>query len=292
MRILITGCNGFIAKSIIEKLKHNNEINGVGRADGTQQREIMYVQADISNRANLFRHIEASIQKVDVIIHAAAEISDDVEKLYATNCCGTQNMVDLARRLECKRFVYISSVPVIGKPIHVPITENHKVSPLTVYHTTKYFGEQIVSQLMNDRILYFNLRIASPVGAGMPGNKIFSVFVENARKNQDITIWGDGKRIQNYIDVRDFADAVNKTINSSVQGLYNIPGNSISDFELANRCLHYYSAKCRINVLGNCSQKEPERWIISGEAAKRDLGYMPRRTIEDSICYVSEGLGG
>lgn len=289
MKILITGSNGFIARNIIAYGCSELDVYGIGRSPKAVRKDITYIQVDISNRRELFEQIMARMSTVDIIVHAAAEISDDVEKLYSTNCYGTQNMVDLAKILKCKKFIYISSIPVIGRPIEIPITERHVVSPKTVYHYTKYFGEQIVAQLSVENIMACTLRIASPVGAGMPCNKIFSVFVEKSRANKNIEIYGDGKRIQNYIDVRDLAEAVKKVIDSHVQGIYNIPGESISDIELAKCCKDFYHSNSKIQIREIVSEIESEKWIISGEAAKREFGYVPQKTIKDSISYVVKG---
>lgn len=289
MKILITGSNGFIAKNLINHLKKEYDIIGIGRTLHEIQ-DSMYIQADIGKREELFGKVLNKVTSVDILIHVAAEISENVERLYQTNCCGTQNVVDLAKKLCCKRVVYVSSIPVVGTPIEFPITEEHRVSPNTVYHYTKYFGEQIVTQLKGEGILYGCLRIASPVGAGMPQNKIFSVFVENAKNGKDIVIYGNGERIQNYIDVRDFSEAVSKIIHSSAQGVYNISGNSISDLELARQCKKCFETTGEIFIDEKIQQSAPEKWIISGKAALRDFGYTPKKSIVDSIRYVAKGL--
>jgi len=290
MKILVTGCNGFIGKNIIKYGCSKYEVYGIGRSMRSNISAFEYICVDICNREELFTQVMNKMRNVDVIIHAAAEISDNTEKLYLTNCYGTQNMIELAQKLDCKQFIYISSIPIIGKPIEFPITEQHRIYPKTVYHYTKYFGEQIVRQLNNFGIINCILRIASPVGAEMPNNKIFSVFVEKSIRNEDIIIWGDGTRIQNYIDIRDFVQVVEKVIKMNVGGLYNIPGNSISDYDLAKKCIHCFDSKSNVCIKNDILKTEVEKWIISGKAAERDLGYIVGKTIEDSIYYVAEGL--
>lgn len=290
MKILITGCNGFVGKNLTDAFKKEHDIIGLGRAEISRADVREYVSCNIADRQNLSECIRKYSGSIDIIIHAAAEISDDVEKLYNTNCLGTQNIVDFAKTAGVSCFVYISSVPVIGIPQYIPITESHPVKPATVYHYTKYFGEQIVRGLEACGIRYGCLRIPSPVGCGMPDNKIFSVFVKRCLENQPLQIYGNGMRVQNYLDLRDLSSAVKRFIDSEAKGVYNIAGNSISDIELARLCKEQLKSKSDICVLNNKSDSDTQRWIISWDAARADFGYEPQISIEDSIQSIGDRL--
>ena len=290
MKILITGCNGFIGKNLTDAFKKEHDIIGLGRAEISRADVRKYISCDIADRQRLSECIQKYSGSIDIVIHAAAEISDDVEKLYNTNCLGTQNIADFAKTAGASCFVYISSVPVIGIPQYVPITEKHPVKPATVYHYTKYFGEQIVQGLGACGIRHGCLRIPSPVGYGMPDNKIFSVFVKRCLENQPLQIYGNGMRVQNYLDVRDLTCAVDRFIESDANGVYNIAGNSISDMELAELCKEQLRSRSDISLLNNKTDSDSQRWIISPDAAGADFGYKPQISIEDSILSVAGQL--
>lgn len=287
MKVLITGCNGFVARNVIRELSHQYDFIGIGRAERAVMQGIPYIQTDISCRTKLFEKIKEQYSNIDIMIHAAA-VGNDVERLYQVNCLGTQNMVDLANELNCKKFIYISSIPVIGFPTQIPITESHSVNPLTIYHYTKYFGELIVMQLKKENIPYLTYRIPSPVGRDMPNNKIFSTFVRKSKYNETIEIYGNGKRVQNYLDVRDLSYAIDQGMKSNCQGIYNIVGNSISDYDLAKCCDAFYHRNNEIQIYNQISSDE--KWIISGDKAKSDFDYEPRYSIKDSVEYVASGL--
>ncbi len=288
MKVLITGCNGFVVKNFIMQSKEQHDIYGIGRKENTDLMGISYIQADVSNREELFVKVSRKCEKIDIIIHAAAELRENVESLYQTNCLGTQNVVDLAQKLHCKQFIYISSVPVIGVPNQLPVTEEHPVKPCTIYHHTKYFGEKIVEQLEKAEIQYFIFRIPSPVGKGMPQNKIFSTFIKESMNHERINIFGDGKRTQNYLDIRDLTIAINLSLESSCSGLYNIAGNEISDLQLAECCNLLFQSDSQIIVKNGCNKSE--QWILSKEKANDDFGYSPCFSIRDSIKFVAEGI--
>ena len=128
-------------------------------------------------------------QEIDIIVHCAAIITHDnySNQLLNANCIGVQNIAEYANSIKCKQLVYFSSLPIIGKPSVIPITEEHPINPPTVYHITKYFGEQVLRLLLGEeRVVVF--RIPSPIGRKTAPNKIVPVFVQNAIQNVDFNI--------------------------------------------------------------------------------------------------------
>lgn len=290
MKIVVTGIQGFLGQYLSKILSIDHQIIGIARQEKENQKNLI---CDITDREKLLGIIRERIGYADVLIHAAAAINADVRRLYDTNCLGTQNIVDLATLLNCDRIINISSIPVIGNTTGItednPISESMQVHPATAYHLTKYLGEKIVEKVQQSGIRYINIRIPSPVGKGMPLNKIFSVFVKNALAGDTITIQGNGERVQNYLDLRDFGDAVKKCLIINNSDTFLVVGHSISDLALAQKCIKEFSSSSRINInAGN--EQESEKWFISGEKAKHVLGYCPRYTIQQSMQYVAEGL--
>ena len=134
---------------------------------------------------------------------------------------------------------------------------------------------------------YKIFRIASPVGYGMPQDKIFSVFVNNAADGKELKVYGNGKRIQNYIDTRDVARAVEcGLLVDHLNGVYLISGNSIGDLELARECVAFFNRGASIIVDGNKIDSDYERWDLSGKKAEKELGYISIKSIFDSMEYV------
>ena len=96
-------------------------------------------------------------------------------------------------------------------------------------------------------------RIPSPVGRKTAPDKIVPVFVKNAIENVDYNLLGQGKRIQNYIDVRDIARAVEFAIDRNASGLFNIASEkSYSNKELAELCIEFILYMVLYFILLNC----------------------------------------
>lgn len=285
MNILITGINGLVGKGIASVLSHNHKIIGISKSHSNKTGLVIdYYSIDIS------KDIETEkIYKLDfdLIIHCAASLDKDPFsiELITTNCNGIRNIAKLVKEKKCK-IIYISSIPIIGDPIQIPITELHPVNPKNNYHLTKFFGEVYLNNTIDKKNLVI-IRLPSPIGRDLPQNRILSVFVKRALQNEDITLLGEGKRIQNYINVIDIGDAINKIINNDIFGVYNIAHvKSFSNRELAERCISVLSSKTRIKYNGE-DPEENVKWIISIEKAINDFNFYPNISMEQSIVEIA-----
>ncbi len=198
-----------------------------------------------------------------------------------------QNIASYALRSNCSQVIYFSSLPIIGKPQIVPIKEDHPINPPTVYHLTKYFGELVLKKLLAEKRLTI-FRIPSPIGKKTAPNKIVPVFVKNAINNVDYTLLGKGGRIQNYIDVRDIARAVGCAIERNANETYNIASErSYTNKELAELCISLFNSKASIHYNGE-DKEEDYQWIVSTEKAKRDLGFIAKYSLEDTLLEIGK----
>ena len=114
-------------------------------------------------------------------MHAAAAVDHDPAAISVSlaNCAGTQSVIAAAERWRAT-LVYISGVTVIGRPASLPVTEDHSVDPPTAYHASKLYGEHLTTLARRRGMAAASLRLTAPVGPGMPGGRILSVFVERA----------------------------------------------------------------------------------------------------------------
>jgi UDP-glucose 4-epimerase len=238
--------------------------------------------------------IAAAIPRCDAIVHAAASLDKDPHSpsIALTNCLGTQEMLRLASLWNASHFIYISSVPVIGVPRELPITEDHPTAPPSAYHASKLFGEHLVRLAAHDGFATVSLRITSPVGPGMPANRILSAFVRQAMANQPILLAGRGARRQDYVDVRDIAIAVEHCLSDAgVTGLYNVAsGRAVSNEELARRCVAALRSQSPIEFDGKPDPDDAVAWDVSIGRARQRLGYEPRFDLEDSIRALAADL--
>jgi nucleoside-diphosphate-sugar epimerase len=226
----------------------------------------------------------------DVLVHCAALISKSLtdRAVSLVNAAGTQQVIEAAGLLGARTLIYISSVPIIGKPTHLPVDEDHPVNPPTAYHAAKLYGEHLMGLARTTSLRTVSLRITSPVGRGTPRGRIFSEFVHRASLGEPLMLAGRGERRQNYVDVRDVAAAVFQSANSEADGMFLVAGeSSVSNLELAQSCISTLRSTSQIVFSDTPDEEEDVRWDISTRRAHEAFGYTASHGIEDSIAAAA-----
>lgn len=226
-KILITGANGFLARSIVDFLSSKAyEIIGLVRRDGVVSgNNFVKVYSDLETLLSNENGFSAIFHLAAFIPYGAMDKPS--QQLIESNIVLTSKLVS---SYPDARFVYASSTAVYGRPSVLPIeVESAFVNP-DLYGLSKLAGEAIVRNHLN----YAIIRFSSIIGPGLKSNSFIPIIIEKAMKNGIITILGDGKRQQNYIDVRDAAKLCiacsNITKNIAVLGVSN---RSYSNKEVA-----------------------------------------------------------
>lgn len=287
MNVLVTGVKGLVGRGIAKLFVKEYNVFGLLRSEEKNIIEgVKYLKGDITEKNFLdnFKNI-----KIDAIIHCAASLDKDQlsEDIINSNCFGIRNLALLAIEKQINNFVYISGTHIIGKPVDVPVTEEHKVSPLISYHTTKYFGELYLNNVLKNIRLSI-LRLTSPIGDELPDNRILTVFIKKSIDNEVITLSGGGKRIQNYVDVSDIARATDLSIKKNASGVFNIGSDrGVSNLELAKMIIELNKSSSNISFDG-VDEQENDKWLISIEKAKNQLGFTPEVKIQETIQELSK----
>lgn len=293
VRILVTGSSGLVGRAIVARLtSQGHQVVGLHRGQARSSEEPQgTIFVDVRDRDALLARLDR-LGSVDAVVHAAAamDLSLYSAEVPTTNVLGLQNLLRGCSQIGCSRFVYLSSLTVIGKPVTAPITEDHPTRPGTTYHATKLFGEHLVDLAGTCGIETFSLRITAPVGCGMPTQRLLSTLVRNAMDGRDLELKGRGTRQQDYIDTRDVASAVSACLMSEEMGLFNIgSGVPISNRSLAEICTKVLGSSSNIRLNGEPDPADMEEWVVSIEKARRLLNFTPAHTIEESIRAVADG---
>ena len=162
MRILVTGCVGFIGFHLCKELlkKKNIEILGLDNINSyystklkklrlnylKKNRGFKFIKLDISNYSKL--EIIFKKNKFDIIINLAAQagvrysIINPIEYV-SSNILGFSNILDLSKKYKIQKLFYASSSSVYGDQKGFPIKENRKLFPKNMYSLSKKNNEEI-----------------------------------------------------------------------------------------------------------------------------------------------------
>lgn len=178
MKILVTGCTGFIARELIKALGKAKGHSVIG-ASRRPLREALF-EISVVGEINALTNWKPSLLNVEVVVHAAgrAHVVHKISKCHldefrCTNVDGTLNLARQAAAEGVHRFIYISSVGVNGYQTAPgsPFVESDPPDPYDAYTLSKWEAEQG----LNDISLATGLEVViirPPLvyGANAPGN--------------------------------------------------------------------------------------------------------------------------
>ena len=286
-RVLITGSNGFIGSHTCRFLKSKGfHVIGLGRSPVSKTEYVEdYVQCDLSEK-DAFKKLKGI--GADAVLHLAADMrkAPYEKEILHHNCMGTQVLLEWCGEQKNSPFIQLSSLPVIGAPKQLPVTEHHSIHPPTFYHATKVMQEMQAQYAMEKYgIRTISLRICSPIGVGMNEKTIFATFVRNAVQGKELIIYGNGTRKQTYIPVVDIARAMYACLlTTQAKGVFNLGSDIfLSNIELATKCIEVLGSSSDIVFNGEPDPADNLRWDIDMDKFIREIGYRPETPIESVI---------
>lgn len=208
MRVLVTGAGGFLGRHVARALLVEGfRVTGfdlkVANEPGVEWSIGDFRSLDAITRASHQHDAICHIGAIGDVYLAAA----DPPLAAAVNVTGSANVAEAALVQGCK-VIYASTWEVYGRSQYEPVDEDHPCTPDHPYNVTKLAGEQML--LAADRlrgVRALALRLGTAYGSGLRPNSVFSLFIDRARRNEAITIQGDGSQCRQFTHVSDIAQA-------------------------------------------------------------------------------------
>jgi UDP-glucose 4-epimerase len=271
------------------------------------------VQADLSD----LQSVEQAFRnhRFDAVVHMAAVsvVGDSVRqplRYYRENVSNLLFLVDAMQRAECTRLVLSSTAAVYGEPARVPITEEFPLAPINPYGWSKVVCEQVLADVGRAAagdggpfhfvsLRYFNVAGATQLYGEMhrPETHLIPRVLEVALgERPHLELYGadydtpDGTCIRDYIHVADLADAHVLALDRtrSACGTYNL-GNSrgFSVREVVETAQRVTGKKIAVQNFPRRAG-DPPRLVASHQKAAGELGWRPRRGLEEMIASAWE----
>ncbi len=196
-----------------------------------------------------------------------------------------------------KRIVFISSGgTVYGVPKTIPISEEHSTYPTSSYGITKLAIEKYLDLYRSLHGLeYVTLRLANPYGVGQrldAQQGAIAVFLARALRGEEISIWGDGSVIRDYIYVDDAIDAMVRSADVNIQGgcVVNIgAGVGYSINEILSAIEKVTGRRTNKKYVEGRTYDVPAN-VLDISAAARLLGWTPKISLEEGLLRFSNWI--
>ncbi|MFH1827836.1 MAG: GDP-mannose 4,6-dehydratase [Nanoarchaeota archaeon] len=220
--VLITGGLGFVGSNLAIKCHSlgakitilNNNLNNLKNVKEIKNK-INIVQGDVTN----YSDIENIIKDKSIIFHLAGQTSHitSMENPHLdinVNLKGTMNILENCKNNNSSaKIIFAGTVTQLGVAKSLPINENMKDNPLSIYETDKLICEKYLQIYHKAHNLYTTtIRFSTIFGERQQLNNprfgITTYFIGRVLKGEEITVYGDGKFIRDYNYIQNVVDAL------------------------------------------------------------------------------------
>jgi UDP-glucose 4-epimerase len=299
---LVTGCAGFIGSHLAEALlEDGHSVLGVDCFNDNYARAAKWANLSRTADHDGFRLVTADlvdtdvgalIEDCDVVFHLAGEPGvrsswgSRFDRYTHHNVAATQRLLEAARELPPRRFVYASSSSVYGDAPALPTHEDATPHPLSPYGVTKLAAEQLcVLYGVEHGVDTVALRYFSVYGPRQRPDMAFRRFCEATVAGAPIEIFGDGRQTRDFTYVADVIAATRAAAEAATPPgrVFNIGGG---DAVSVNRALETLAglAGRPLDVRRRARQTGDVRDTGADTGrARAELGFSPQTGLETGL---------
>jgi UDP-glucose 4-epimerase len=315
MKGLITGGAGFIGSHLAERLlEEGHNVSVVDNLSTGSSKNIesfrnnpnfYFVEGDIRN-AEL---MEALTEQCDTVFHLAAAvgvklIADRPVHTIETNIDGTEKVLEAANKFG-RKILLASSSEVYGKNETVPFSEDDDI----VLGSTRMSRWSYACSKAIDEFL--GLAFHQQYGLGVVIGRFFNTigprqtgqygmvvprFVQQALKNEPVSIYGTGQQRRCFCYVEDLVDAVISLMDceDAAGKVYNIGSNEEIAIEaLADKIIEMTGSKSKKEFIPYEKAygkpiEDMMRRVPNLERIKATVGWEPKTSLDETLQVIIE----
>ncbi len=293
-KVLVTGGAGYVGAVLVPKmlasgyavkvldlyLYGDRVLDSVAGHPNVEQ-----VKGDIRDR----RLLEHVIPGCDSVVHLACISNDpsfelDPQLGKSINYDAFFDLVAVARDSGVKRFILASSSSVYGIKSEERVTEELALEPLTDYSKFKALCEDVLLKMQAPDFTTVVLRPATVCGYSprLRLDLTVNILTNHAVNSGRITVFG-GRQKRPNIHIDDMAAAYLHLLqapdNQIAGKVFNVGYENHTVFDLAEMIRGVAGGSTEIVTMPSDDNRS---YHISSDRIRRELGFEPRRTIEDA----------
>jgi dTDP-glucose 4,6-dehydratase len=305
MRVLLAGGAGFIGSHLSDVLVERGDSVvcvdnlSTGRAQNIEHlvdhQSFSFVEADITQPLSDWMPTTGQFDAV-LDFASPASPSDFATmplEILAVGSTGTRNLLDLADR-DGARFFLASTSEVYGDPLVHPQPETYwgnvsSIGPRSCYDEAKRFSEALTMAYHRNRGVDVRIaRIFNTYGERMRplDGRVVNTFVVQALRNEDITVFGDGRQTRSFCHVADEVRGLVALLDSDRTSPTNIgnPGE-FTMLDLAREVIELTDSSSGIRLLPLPPEREgdPAQRCPDITVANRELDWEPTISLREGL---------
>ncbi|WP_296821003.1 NAD-dependent epimerase/dehydratase family protein [uncultured Megasphaera sp.] len=296
MEILITGGAGFIGSHILAQLQGRRDMDVVvfdNLSSGSKEHVpagMELVEGDVCDEAA----VDALFadHHFDAVIHLAAQtmVPTSVEQPVLDcqiNLEGVLHVLEACRIHGTGHILFSSSAAVYGDNLHIPLKETERLVPTSPYGITKMTTEhylRVYHELYGMDATVFRFANVYGERQGEKGEGgVVSIFCKLLSQRQGITVFGDGNQTRDFVYAGDIAQAIIRAL--PLKGCHTMNVSTGQETSINDLIRSFEKAVGYTVPVQYTAPRTGDilRSVLSNEALKRDLGFVPEMDLEEGI---------
>ena len=221
MKVLVTGCAGFIGSNLVDRLLANgHQVIGIDNFSTGQRR---FLEGALTHpNFKLFEidlleldALKTAFKGGDVVIHLSANAdvrfgTDHPRRDLEQNTIATYNVLEAMRANGIKKIAFSSTGSVYGESPVVPTPEDgHFPIQTSLYGASKAAGEGLISAYCEGfGFQSWIFRFVSILGERYTHGHVFDFYQKLKADPSRLPVLGNGRQRKSYLYVQDCIDAI------------------------------------------------------------------------------------
>ena len=232
MDILVVGGAGYVGGGIVDLLskKHNVTVYDSLIYENSFRKDVDFIFGDIRD----YKKLNPILNNYDAVIWLAALVGDGACAINPTltHEINAETVSNLTKNFSGK-IVFLSTCSVYGAQDGI-LNEESSVNPLSEYASSKLIAEKYLED--SDAIIF---RLGTLFGIGDQFSRIrldlvVNILTTKALQDKKMSVFG-GDQWRPLLHVKDVANAIDKTVQTDVNGVFNLHHKNYKIIELAEK---------------------------------------------------------
>ena len=232
MDILVVGGAGYVGGGIVDLLskKHNLTVYDSLIYEISFRKDVDFIFGDIRD----YKKLNPILNNYDAVIWLAALVGDGACAINPTltHEINAETVSNLTKNFSGK-IVFLSTCSVYGAQDGI-LNEDSAVNPLSEYASSKLIAEKYLED--SDAIIF---RLGTLFGIGDQFSRIrldlvVNILTTKALQDKKMSVFG-GDQWRPLLHVKDVANAIDKTVQTDVNGIFNLHHKNYKIIELAEK---------------------------------------------------------
>lgn len=282
-RVLVVGGAGYVGGHLADQLLeagHEVLVYDLLLYEDVYLKPIQFVNGDVLDADRLRPYIDES----DIVVWLAALVGDGACSLdeELTVRINVDSLRWLASVYDGK-IVFMSTCSVYGAQDNW-LTETSPLNPLSLYARSKVIGEEILAAYGNA----VTFRLGTLYGLGdrfsrLRVDLVLNTLTVRATLSGRMSVFG-GQQYRPLLHVRDVAKAVLEAIDLDATGIYDLSAENVTIYEVAEAVRRQIPDSTI--ELTDVPFQDTRNYRVTGEKARRELGFDPQLLMVDGITEV------